>query len=349
VKRLKRLRMRCCGCLMVPLVLLVGGVWWAGSQLGPAGSSKKRVAVVIEPGTGSARVAEILQEKGLIHSAFVFLWYARLHGDAAHLKAGEYSLSPSMTAEQVIARLKRAGSDAEDKRVTIPEGFTLSQIADTLAAKGIVPNKEDFLKVVKSGSSGLKAPFELPSSGLEGYLYPDTYRLAVNSPPSKVAQLMLDTFATSFYDKHKDAINQSGHSLHEIVTIASLIEREAEVPQDRARIAGVIENRLKRHMKLDIDATVLYALGHHKNRVMYKDLQVKSPYNTYRHIGLPPGPIASPGLPSLEAALAPERHDFLFYVATPDGSHVFARTEAEHNKNVARLRALKRSAPAVQH
>jgi UPF0755 protein len=152
---------------------------------------------------------------------------------------------------------------------------------------------------------------------------------------------MLDRFTAAFFDKHRADIERSSHTLHEIVTIASLIEREAEVEQDRARIAGVIENRLKRNMKLDIDATVLFALGRHKERVLYRDLQVASPYNTYRHKGLPPGPIAAPGLPSLVAALHPESHDFLFYVAAPDGSHVFTRTEAEHNAAVARMRSLR--------
>jgi len=291
--------------------------------------------------SGSAVVAEKLQEAGVIRNAHVFLWLARLTGDAGRFQSGDYRLSPSMTSREIIAHLRRGGLDGNDKTVTIPEGWTLKQIAAALSEKGVVKDGAAFLAFVMRRDSPLSAPFPLPEAGLEGYLFPDTYRFEANTRPEKVAQAMLDRFTTAFFDQHRAEVERSGHSLHEIVTIASLIEREAEVERDRPRIAGVIENRLAKNMKLDIDATVLYALGHHKSRVYYKDLAVDSPYNTYRHKGLPPGPIASPGLPSLMAALSPEKHDYLFYVASPDGSHIFTRTEAEHNAVVARLRAKK--------
>ncbi len=346
-RRKRRKGRRGCGsrifALLSLLALLSGWAWW---QSTPPSTSRRPVTVAIPARSGSAAIADRLQRSGLIRNAFVFLWYARIHGDAGRLKAGVYRLSPSMTVGEIIARLKGGGADADDKTVTIPEGWTVIQIAGALASKGIVRDSQSFLSIIKRPNSvkdsPLKAPFPLPDTGLEGYLFPDTYRFAPSTPPAKVAQAMLDRFTAAFFDKHRADIERSGHSLHELVTIASLIEREAEVERDRARIAGVIENRLNRNMKLDIDATVLYALGHHKDRVLYKDLQVASPYNTYRHKGLPPGPIASPGLPSLEAALSPEQHDFLFYVASPDGSHVFTRTEAEHNAAVARMRNLQK-------
>ena len=150
---------------------------------------------------------------------------------------------------------------------------------------------------------------------------------------------MVLNFSRRFARPKEQEISAGGHSLHEIVTLASLIEREARIPTDRPRIAGVLENRLKKGMKLEIDATVLYALGYHKDRVYYKDLEVDSPYNTYRNVGLPPGPIASPGLASLDAALHPEANDYLYYVAQPNGAHLFARTGAEHAANVRKARA----------
>jgi len=315
-------------------------VWW---QSTPPSTTGRPVVVHIPTGTGAAGTATRLEKAGVIRNATVFLWYARLRGDAGRFRAGDYRLAPSLTADEIIARLRRGGMDSEDRAITVPEGWTLKQIAAALEEKGIVRSGADFLSLVKRKYTGLKAPFPLPEVGLEGYLFPDTYRFMPDSRPEKVAQAMLDRFTTAFYDKRRSEIDHSGHSLHEIVTIASLIEREAEVPQDRARIAGVIENRLNRNMRLDIDATVLYALGHHKERVLYKDLEVASPYNTYRHKGLPPGPIASPGLPSLDAALNPDKHDFLYYVASPDGSHIFTRTEAEHNVQVAKMRALRRT------
>ena len=267
----------------------------------------------------------------------MFLWVAYRRDALYRMKPGRYRIAQSLRPAEIVERLKKGPDD--ERTVVIPEGFTLSQISDRMKDRGVIKDHFELLSLLRSQKPDLNAPFPLPVNGLEGYLFPDTYLLAPNSKPQKVAQTMLDTFTRQVYEKHSAEIQRSPHSLHEIVTIASLIEREAEVPQDRAKIAGVIENRLRRHMLLQIDATVLYALGRHKTRVLFRDLEVKSPYNTYLHRGLPPGPIACPGEASIVAALAPEKHDYLYYVAAPDGSHVFTRTEAEHNAVVARLRA----------
>jgi UPF0755 protein len=323
-------------------VIAAAGVWiWAGTQLGPASAASEPVAVTVPRGASTLEVANRLQKAGLIRNARLFAAYARLRGDGGSIKAGEYRIAPSLSAAQVLDRLKQGGPDNEFVTVTIPEGFTLKQIAERMKEKGVIQDSEAFLKIAKTGE-GLTAPFDFPKAGLEGYLYPDTYRFKPNTDTLKAAQVLLDGFTNTFYDKRRREIDQSGHSLHELVTIASLIEREAEVDGDRPRIAGVIENRLKKGMRLEIDATVIYALGRHVTRVLYRDLRIDSPYNTYRNKGLPPGPIAAPGLASLEAALKPESHDYLFYVARPDGSHAFARTMAEHSRNVARMRAERR-------
>lgn len=341
--RKRGIRFRCGGCAFAGFLAIALGsvlVWW---QSTPPSTSLRPVLVHIPSRTGAAGTANLLQRAGVIRNATVFLWYSRLRGEAGRFHAGDYRLSPSYTADEIITRLRRGGGDSEAIAITVPEGWTLKQIASALEQKGILRDGDAFLAMVKSTHPPLKAPFALPNIGIEGYLFPDTYRFTPNAPPENVAQAMLDRFTTAFFDKRRADIERSDHTLHEIVTIASLVEREAKVERDRARIAGVIENRLRNHMRLDIDATVLYALGHHKERVLYKDLEVASPYNTYRHKGLPPGPIASPGIPSLEAALNPEKHGFLYYVASPDGSHVFTRTEAEHNAAVARIRAMRSS------
>jgi UPF0755 protein len=335
---LERVRRAFTWCLFLPLLVLGAGYLWARSQLDPVSSSSKPVKVIIEPGLGSPEIAARLEKQGVVRNGTVFLWYARLSGQAGSLKAGQYRLSPHMTPGEIIARLKRGGADTDEIVVTIPEGFTVRQIAEVLAEKKVIRDRDAFLKAACRERPSASIPFDLPPAGMEGYLYPDTYRFQADTEPEKIAQTMLDEFARAFYDKNRAAIDRSPHSLHEIVTIASLVEREAEAPEDRARIAGVIENRLRRNMKLDIDATVLYAIGQHKDRVLYRDLRVDSPYNTYRRKGLPPGPIASPGLASLEAALNPERHGYLYYVAGPDGAHVFTRTLAEHNVEVAKMR-----------
>ncbi len=275
-------------------------------------------------------IGGLLAEQGLIRSPYAFVLKTRLAN--AEIKAGKYRLTPAMSLEEVVQALRRGPmANAEGISVTIPEGYTLAQIAQALQAKGVTDGAELLrLATDKTFVAGLHEAFPLPTQTLEGYLFPDTYVFKPHSSPRDVLEEMLRNFGRRFADSQAQEIAASGHSLHELVTIASLIEREAEVPQDRARIAGVINNRLGRKMRLQIDATVLYALGHHKNRVLYKDLNVKSPYNTYRHAGLPPGPIACPGLPCLMAALHPETNDFLYYVARPDGSHLFTRTLREH-------------------
>jgi len=305
--------------------------------------------VALNRGSGAARAARMLRRRGLIRSERAFYWYALITGKASSIKAGVYHLTPHMPASEILARLQRGGADIDERTVTIPEGYTVRQIAAVLQRKGVIADAQQFIVLARKPGDAIHASFAIPKAGLEGYLFPETYSFLPNSRPEAVAQVMVDTFSSRFLEPYRADISRSPHSLNDIVTIASLIEREAETPGDRPRIAGVIENRLRVGMKLDIDASVLYALGHHKTRVFYKDLAVRSPYNTYRHKGLPPGPIASAGIPSLRAALAPERHAYLFYVASPDGSHVFTRTEAEHNRAVARMRALMRTeTPAVK-
>lgn len=341
---MKRKKPLCCCCIVpISLVLLplVVALWYVHHELSPVSDSPERVSIVIPSGAGAAEIASILKQNGLIHNKKTFLLYVRMRGALGNLRAGRYRLSPNMPLAQIVDHLTGKDGETDELSVTIPEGFTLRQIAERLGSQGIVKDPQEFLRVVQSARPLLSAPFPLPSIGLEGYLFPETYRFLPDSRPEEVAQAMLDEFTRRFYEPHKEEIARSRHSLHEIVTIASLIERETSVPEERTRIAGVIENRLKRGMRLQIDASVLYALEKHKSRVLYQDLKVDSPYNTYRQAGLPPGPIASPGLDCLKAALHPEQHDFLFYVAGPEGSHVFSRSEAEHLRAVARMRALR--------
>jgi len=173
----------------------------------------------------------------------------------------------------------------------------------------------------------------------EGWLFPDTYRFPVGASETSIAARMLSNFKERVSGPLADSVRASGRPLSEIVVIASLVEREARTDRDRPMIAGVIENRLRKGMRLEIDATVQYARGAHAARLLYRDLRVDSPYNTYRHAGLPPGPICNPGLPSLEAAARPARHDYLFYVLGKDGrNHEFSRTYAEHLERIRRIR-----------
>jgi UPF0755 protein len=287
------------------------------------------------------QAAQRLRDRKLIRHAGVFGLYARWRGDTARIQAGRYRLTPSMTASAILDRLV-SGKQDTDGLVAIPEGFTLERIAERLASRRIVRDTAAFVRLAEKPEGRVALPFDAPPTGLEGYLFPSSYDLAPDTTPENVIRTMADQFEAEFRRPYADEIARRGRPLHEIVTIASMIEREAEVEKDRPLIAGVIENRLRAGMALQIDATVLYALGYHKSRVLYRDLKVASPYNTYRNKGLPPGPIASPGLASLLAALRPAEHAYLFYVAAADGSHTFTRTLAEHNREVEKLRARRR-------
>ncbi len=291
------------------------------------------IRVDIPKGSGVSGAGEELEKRGVIRSGWAFLCFVRFHGESAHIKAGRYTLSSDMNLAQIVQELKLGGGKSTDNRVkvTFPEGYTLRQTADLLAEKDIL-NSDEFVKFARSRAtfSRIHTDFPLHATSLEGYLFPDTYYFHEHSQPERVAELMIMNFYTRFARPYHQELQNSISDLNSIVTVASLIEREAKVPQDRARIAGVIQNRLDKGMRLEIDATVLYALGHHKDRVLFNDLKIESPYNTYRVMGLPPGPIANPGLPSLLAALHPEKNDYIYYVARASGSHIFTRTANEH-------------------
>jgi UPF0755 protein len=246
-----------------------------------------------------------------------------------------------MSLRAVIHKITEGRVDAV--KVTIPEGFTVWQIADKLAENGLV-DRARFLELVTHGGRSFVAESPAGTERLEGYLFPSTYLIPVRASPREIVTQMLDTFRNQVIPElaaNTDRLSVDGKpvSVHQVVTVASLVEREAKKPADRPLVSAVIWNRLARGMRLQVDATVLYAMGEHRPRLYYRDLGIDSPYNTYTHVGLPPGPIANPGLASIRAALHPARVDYLYYVARPDGSHIFSRTLEEHNSAKTRVRA----------
>jgi UPF0755 protein len=313
--------------LILGALVGAGGWWLSSGQPVGAGSA---VRVTVPKGATPTTLGRELEAKGILRSAQAFALRAR----GAVIQPGVYDLSPRESPARILDRLVRG--DVVTQRVTFPEGWTLAQIARRLDQRGLV-DEAAFLDLVTRRGNTLRASFP-PPANLEGYLFPDTYEFPVGASAEDIAQQMLTNFDRRVAQGRADAIKRSGRALSEIVTIASLIEREAEVPEDRSLIAGVIYNRLEREMPLQIDATVQYARGVHTARLLYRDLEIDSPYNTYRIPGLPPGPIANPGMASIEAALSPRKSDYLYYVARADGSHVFGRTLAEHNHNIARVR-----------
>jgi UPF0755 protein len=290
---------------------------------------------MIPNGSSASRVAEILAGEGAVRSALGFKLLARVTGKSASLKPGAYDLDPGAGPRAALNKIARG--DVAARWITIPEGYTIRQIGERLQDEKI-GSAERFVELAQYGGSSFRTSFRHPGVSLEGYLFPDTYLVPAGATEQSVIQMMLDAFGTKIADSLAGDIARSGMSLHQCMTLASLVEREARIPKDRPLVSAVIRNRLGKGMRLEIDATVLYALGYHKGRVFYRDLDVESPYNTYRNTGLPPGPIANPGLLSIKAALRPARAGYLYYVARPDGSHIFSSTFEQHKQAIKAAR-----------
>ncbi|MGH2398803.1 MAG: endolytic transglycosylase MltG [bacterium] len=303
--------------------------------ISPVDARARPTIVIVPSGATTPEVGRRLEASGVVRSASHFAYAARLRRVTRSLHQGEYQVSPAMPLLAIVDKI--AKGDVVLHPVTIPEGYTAQQIVEALAGKGL-GNIAALREIVQSGAD--RYPYEFlrnaPGGSLEGYLFPDTYHLPRFVGEKEVIGALLQRFGEAVVPSWR--LLGGGRSLHEIITVASMVEREAQVPAERSLIAGVIYNRLKRGWRLEVDATVLYALGRHKSIVTYEDLKVNSPYNTYLRAGLPPGPIASPGIGAITAALSPEKTEYLFYVARPDGSHIFNTTLSAHLAAIRRLR-----------
>lgn len=298
----------------------------------------------VERGETGASIAERLEREGLIKSALAFRLRARGEGVDVRFEAGEYELSPSMRPSEIMQKLQRGRFPSQ--QLTIPEGFRIAQMADAVEAQRAGGRAEFLLAVRNAKPDG---PFfaDRPSDqGIEGYLFPDTYQLDRDTSAAKLVDTMLRDFAGKMSPDTVRRARERGLNVHQLVTLASIVEREAVVPTERPTIAGVFLNRLRRDIPLQADPTVQFALrptndpppdGLYWKRVLTAtDLKVDSPYNTYARKGLPPGPICSPGLAAIQAVVDAPASDFLYFVAKPDATHAFAKTLTEHNQNVAK-------------
>lgn len=312
--------------------LLAVSLWMLYASL-PAGPRQgDRVAYVrIPEGTSARGVARLLHEAGVIRDPLYFLGVTRLLGSDTRLKAGTYAVAPGESPFRLLRRI--VAGDVAVRRVTIPEGYTVRDIARLLARQGIV-NEERFLELAFGGYTVTVGGRQLTS--LEGYLFPDTYVFPLGASEEAVIDVMVARFTELVVPLAGEGAG--GLSLHEIVTLASIVEREAARADERPVIAGVFLNRLRRGMPLQADPTVRYALDMWTGRLEQAHLQVDSPYNTYKYPGLPPGPIANPGLDAVLAVLFPEPTEYLYFVARGDGTHHFSVTYAEHLNAVERYR-----------
>jgi UPF0755 protein len=320
----------------VALVLVVGlatAAWLYVSLKRPyKGYDGPEVFVEIAPGSGPARMARQLADAGVIRSRAAFRAAVALQGAGRRLQAGEYRFDAPLTPSDVVARLARG--DVYLRPITFREGLTIRQMAALYEERGFGPRIE-FERAAANGER--IAAIDPGAPDLEGYLFPDTYTLPRSITADQLVERMVKRFESALTADLREKAARRGLSVRELVTLASLVEKETARAEERRLVAAVYANRLKIGMGLQCDPTVIYALeraGQYDGNLTRAGLQIDSPYNTYRYAGLPPGPIAAPGKASLEAAADPADVPYLYFVSRNDGSHAFAATLAEHNRNV---------------
>jgi UPF0755 protein len=308
--------------------------------ISPAGVDKKEEIFIVKKGSGLRVVGIELSRRRLIKSKDLFMLWAILKGSTKDIKAGEYSLNQSMSPIRIFNILSTGA--IKTYALTIPEGLAAQQIADLLATKNLV-NISEFISLVMDKT--LATSYHIDGTNLEGYLFPDTYVISRDTGARELIDLMIKRFQKIFTALIKDQESTTGKLLpaKDIVTLASIVEKEGGLAEEKPIIASVFLNRLKKRMRLESDPTVIYGLKNFDGNLKKKDLRTPGPYNTYLNYGLPPGPIANPGRESLMAVIKPAKTDYLYFVAKNDGSHHFSASLSEHNKAVYRYQKRRRS------
>jgi UPF0755 protein len=309
-------------------------------SVGPDGSATR---VMIPRGASMRAAADSLAARDVIGSTRLFRWYASLMGNARDIKPGTYLLPPGAGYGAVLDAL--VNGKGIMTTVVIPEGFDLRDITPTLAKALEVP--EDSVRAAVTDTAWINQ-LAIPVPSLEGYLFPATYAFPEGTTAREAVNAMVERFLDAWKPEWDARLQALSITRHDALAMASIVEKEARKPEERPIISAVYWNRVKAGMLLQADPTVQYALPKHVGRVLYKDLEVESKYNTYKHVGLPPGPIASPGAASIEAALSPADVPYLFFVARADGSHEFTRSFEEHTRAIAQIRSAARSATPPQ-
>lgn len=307
-----------------------------GACGGDAGSGEP-VELVVPSGASFRELLDTLEARELVGAPRLFTLYARARGADRAIRAGRYRIDAGASWGELVDVFTEGR--ILPVAVTFPEGWTLRQMVPRVAEVSEAPQSEVKALLLESGDS-LAEELGVPGPGLEGYLFPDTYLFAKGLAPIEVVRTMAEAYRAFWTDARRARLEASGRSELEVVTLASIVQAEAGNEEEMPLIAGVYHNRLEAEWLLQADPTVLYALGGPRDRLLFAaiDSVAEHPYNTYTQPGLPPGPIGSPGQAALEAALEPAEVDYMFFVAGPDGGHVFSRTLAEHNRAVAEYR-----------
>lgn len=316
--------------LIILICLLTGGLatagWWL---LTTPVSPPEAISLEVTPGSSLQRVARHFEEQGVISNALLLRLLAKWHDQEQQVQAGRYTFVAPATANEVLQRLVRG--DVDRVSLTIPEGYTLQQIIERIDAAGYgeasrlwqLARDQEFI-----------AGLGIEADSLEGYLFPETYRFVPGTTEAALLRMMVEELQRNLSAEKHEAARQLGLSLHEHVTLASLIEKETGIVEEMPLISSVFHNRLALNMRLQTDPTVIYGVEDYSGSITRRHLNTPTPYNTYIIYGLPPGPIASPGRAALLAAVFPEESDYYYFVSRGDGSHYFSRTLREHNNAV---------------
>ena len=317
---------------LAAIAAAVAGVYYARVDEKYQGYGGAEQFVEIGPGAGSNAIGRLLVQSGVVRDEWTFRLAVYLTGTARELKAGEYRFAGAMSAKEVARKL--AHGDVFLRPITFPEGLTIKEMARLFESRGF-GTAASFVDAAKDPSA--IRPLDAKADDLEGYLFPETYNLARRASAASLVSQMTARFNAVFDAALRAETQAQGRTIREVVTLASLVEKETARAEERPIVAAVYLNRLRIGMGLQCDPTVIYALeraGKYDGNLTRENLRFDSPYNTYRYAGLPPGPIAAPGRSSIEAVLRPAKVDYLYFVSRNDGTHVFATTLSEHNRNV---------------
>lgn len=312
--------------LILAVSVLLAWFYYSYSVSTPISSDKTIINFIIEPGWGSARISHELKNAGIIRNAYVFQMYVWQKGVDSKLQDGEYFLSKNLSVKEISQILNRGTGATRETVLTLVEGWNNHDYADYLEKKGVL-KKEDFFEVVQKKAGwwdNYGFLIDKPSNlDLEGYLFPDTYRIFTDSSVSQIVQKMLDNFDAKLTPELRVEIKKQGKTIHDILTLASIIEKEVPGDKDRKIVADIFYKRLKAGIALQADSTVNYATGKSTPRASAADLQIESEYNTYKYRGLPPGPIANPSLGAILAAIYPDPNPYYYFLTTPSGEVIY--------------------------
>lgn len=313
--------------LVVSIICLGSLIYGVTKQV--TSTPGEKFVITVKSGMGAHEIGDLLYEQGVIKSVLVFQIVAKIEGMENSLQAGEYVLNKKMTVQQIVGLL--AKGQTRYQQITIPEGYTVEQIAKLLDEKQL-GNGTKFKALAQN-----TVPYTYMTNNnpnvvykVEGYLFPNTYRIAKGATEEQILTMMMDQFDKQFTDGMRARATELGLQVKDVIILASLVEKEAQLASDRPVIAGVFLNRLKQDMPLQSCATIQYILGYPKAELSVQDTEIPSPYNTYQHMGLPPGPIANPGIAAINAVLQPEKTDYMYFVADAQGAHHFSKTYEEH-------------------